>query len=309
MKRYLFFIAPLLILAVLTSCKFDDEEVAYPSSKMLFTYQTFNRQVVVGEGLDLQIGVVFSGYLENKSERIARCQFDPTVIPTSIPAKTQLPASLYANPVGSTFDIVVPKGSLKGYYTMHIDSLAFVSDSRALTGEYVVPVRIVEAIGADQINPDKATTVISLSYLGKQYGKYTYNGTRTSASGSETYKSDPLNANSVRQMITRGANQFLVYADQVGTNDKNKGKVAFLVTVPVHGGGAVTITAAPVADSPLTVTPDGASSYDEASKTFTLRYKYTDGGVEYKAVDYMYFRDRIRDDQGDGRVLYEWRGF
>lgn len=63
MKKFIY----VLVLASmsLTGCQFDDPDVEYPTKSMLFTYQEYNRELVVGEGLKFKLGVVFAG-LEKK---------------------------------------------------------------------------------------------------------------------------------------------------------------------------------------------------------------------------------------------------
>lgn len=290
----------------MTSCGFDKITPEYPTKKVLFTYQTYNRQIVVGEGLMIKVGVVFAGLPASDRDRVVKYVIEPSLITDS--RQSQLPPEYYR------FDdaerIIIPEGQLKGYLPMRIiDSAAFVNDPKALTGEYILPIRITEA-DADQISEGKGYTMISLSYQGRQYGNYTYHGVRTNDSDtSEEYDNSPTNTNSIRQLQTVSANRFRLYADQAGSNDPNKGKVSMILTVPVSGSGNVTIEPDPDYLAETVVTPDGESTYDAATKTFVLKYKYEIDGVTWHAEDTMTFRNRVRDDQGDGRVLYEWRGF
>lgn len=301
MKKFFLIVAPLA--AMLSSCGFDDEEIRYPVTKALFTYQQYNRQLVVGEGLQMQLGVVYSGVLNNTSDKVVKYAIKPEMVPSD---KTALPSNYYH--CGNATDIVVPGGSLKGYMPVVMDSLKFVGDPRSLTGEFVLAVKILSTEGIDQVASDKDSTLISVSYLGKQYGKYTYTGTRTDGTNTETYQNTSTNGNSIRQLITIGPDKFRFYPDQT-SGDPTKGTISFLLQVPVHGGGNVTITPDPDNYPAVSVSADGASTYDESTKTFKLRYKYTVSGTEWKAEDTMVFRSRERDDQGDNRILYEWRGF
>ncbi|MCD8274529.1 MAG: hypothetical protein LUC96_06035, partial [Alistipes sp.] len=67
-KYYMLLLFPLL--TALVSCGFDDEEAEFPVKKVLFTYQKYNRQLVVGEGLQLQVGVVFAGLPKSDRNRV-----------------------------------------------------------------------------------------------------------------------------------------------------------------------------------------------------------------------------------------------
>lgn len=290
----------------LSGCGFGDYDIEYPTKRVLFTYQTYNYQVVVGEGLQLKVGFVFAGLPENDRDRVVKYTVDGSLVTNE--NQIPLPEDMY------TFDnpseIVIPKGSLKAYMPVHLDSAAFVNDPRALTGEFILPVRITEA-DADEISSGKDYTLISLSYQGRQYGNYTYMGKATGSNGQTIeYENQFTATNSIRQLQTVAADRFRVYADQNGTNDPSKGKYSMLITVPIKGGGAVTLEPDPDFLPDIEVTQNGDCTYDEATKTFVLRYKYTDAdGVEWTCEDTMVFRNRVRNDQGDGRVLYEWRGF
>lgn len=303
-KYYILFLLPLLM--SFASCGFDDEEAEFPVKKVLFTYQKYNRQLVVGEGLEMKVGVVFAGLPKSDRDRVVEYVIDPSLVTDS--RQTVLPTDYYK--FDDPSQIIIPKGQLKGYMPVRIDSAKFVNDPKALTGEYILPVRIVKA-DADAITEGKGYTLISVSYQGKQYGNYEYSGVRTNSATQEQqqYANVKTVTNSIRQLQTVGPDTFRVYADQQGTNDPAKGQYSFLITLPVKGSGQVTITKDPDYLPGIEVEADGESTYDADTKTFVLRYKYTQNGVEWKTVDRMTFRNRIRDDQGDGRVLYEWRGF
>ena len=71
MKRFRYcYIISLLLPMAFSSCGFDDYDISYPEKKVLFTYQQYNRQLVVGEGLKLKVGFVFSGLPENDRDRL-----------------------------------------------------------------------------------------------------------------------------------------------------------------------------------------------------------------------------------------------
>jgi hypothetical protein len=292
----------LLSCLAFASCRYDDYEVELPDTSVLFNYQNYNRNLVVGEGLDMEVGVVFAGVLNNKLDRTVRFEIDQSMVPVG---KTLLPASLYT--LGNQSEIVVPKGSLKGYLPMKLDSLAFLADAKALTGEYVFPIKITSVENIDVVNEAKNYMVISVSYFGKQHGNYTYSGTRTGNGETKNYNNVATSTNSVRKLTTVGPTIFRVEADPEGSNDPNKGVCTFLVDIPIYGGGAVTISADPA--SKVAVSPDGTCEYDVTTKTLTLNYKYTVGDVEWKASDRMVFRNRIRDVQSNGLYINEWRGF
>lgn len=304
MKKYTFII--FIMAALFTSCGFEDEEIAFGTTSVYFYNQEYNRNVVVGEGLKVRPGVMFSGLLENNQDRVVSYEVDPSVI--SDASKTELPAEYYT--LGDADKIVVPTGEFQGYLNVVLDSAAFLADPKSLTGEYVLPLRLTGSNDVDSINSAKDYMVISISYWAKQHGNYYYSGRtlRTSLTESDTliYENTSTINESVRELITLGANTLLVKSDATASSkDPGKGKFDFTVEVPTVGGGQITIGSDP--ESSIAVLPNGNSTYDAESHTFYLNYKYTDGDWECEASDTLIFRNRVRDIQADGQGVNEWR--
>ena len=301
MKKFIY----VLVLASmsLTGCQFDDPDVEYPTKSMLFTYQEYNRELVVGEGLKFKLGVVFAGLEKSDRDRVVNYEIDPSLVPSGC---TILPEDYYS--CSDPTSIVVKKGTLKGYMPVVIDSLKFVSDPKSLTGEYVIPFKLVKA-DADQITPGKDYMVLHLKYLAKQFGYYQYSGKISDGEGkAETYGNVSTETTSVRSLTTVAPATLRVNADPYGNADPAKSKkYSLLINVPTSGGGAVTVSPDP--KSAVAVEADGESTYDVATKTFVLKYKFTLDGKTYSVEDRMVFRNRIRDDQGNGVKINEWEGF
>ena len=299
--------AALLMISCLTGCGFDDPVVEYPTKAMYFLNQQYKRDLVVGEGLGFKLGVVFSGLKESDRDRTVKYAIDASLVGTG---QTLLPADYYT--CESEDQLVVKKGTLKGYMPVKIDSAKFLTDPKALTGEYVLPFRIFDP-DADHITEGKDYTVISLKYQAKQFGNYQYSGMRINASGElENYSNSSAETSSVRVLKTIGPDTFRVVPDPFGTHDPAKGVYSFILTVPTLGSGDVVVSADP--ESLVAVAQAGDCKYtidpqDRDKKTFTLNYTYTVNGETYTAYETMVFRNRLRDDQGDGRVINEYMGF
>lgn len=305
MKKYI--LIATILLGVFHSCGFDDEEIVYPYTSVILPYQTYNRNIVVGEGLELNIGVIFSGVLDNKQERTVTYTVDPALV--NIAGQYELPQSYYT--FGDS-EIRVPKGQLKGYLPVKIDSVAFLNDPKSLTGEYILPLRLVSSSNIDSINRAMDYIKLSVSYFAKQHGNYTYSGKITKSDGINNTVTNYTNVSTVtesyRLLKTVGPTKMQVVADKTSTSaDPAKGTYSFIIDVATHGGGEVKITADPA--SAVVISPDGESSYDVATKTFRLNYTYSNGGFTYKVSEELVFRNRIRDVQTDGLYLNEWRGF
>jgi len=302
----------------LNGCKFDDYEVTYPYSSVLFTYQNYVRNIVVGEGLKLNAGIVLAGMMENRSDRVVKYEIDPTLVTDDgllqELGKSVLPPTYYT--LGHPTDIIVPKGQLKGYLPIVMDSVAFLNDPGSLTGEYILPVRLVSSADVDSILPEKSYVRMTISYFGKQYGFYQYSGSIFKIMDGVVYDFNAYSFvwtenESRRSLETAGPTKFRVVADarnradplNILTGTNITGRVTFLIDVPVNGT-SVTIEADP--DSPYEVRSSGASAYDPETRTFHLEYEWTleDESI-CRVIEDLVFRNRIRDDQGNGIYINE----
>ncbi|MDR2149170.1 MAG: DUF1735 domain-containing protein [Tannerella sp.] len=290
----------------ISSCAFDDPEDVYPYTSVSFAYQDYNRNIVVGEGLQLNAGIVFAGRLNNDEDRSVNYVVDPSLL-TDVAGKSILPEAYYR--LGNSSQIVIPRDDFRGYLSIVMDSAAFLSDPKALTGEYVLPLRLVSAAGVDTILPEKSSIRMSISYFGKQHGYYYYSGEMDKIMDGVIYESSAYSyitteTDSRRFIQTAGPTLFRVGADARNPADPAN-SVLFSIGVPITGT-SVTFVSDPA--SPYEVRPSGTSAYDPATRTFHLEYEWTlEDGTVCRVVEDMVFRNRIRDDQGNGIYLNEWR--
>lgn len=305
MKRTIFSILPLAFVLCLTGCGFEEVESAYTHTSVLFTYQNYNRELVVGEGLSFKPGVVFAGLDRSDRDRVVNYEIDPSLVPEG---KTLLPEEYYISDNPSQF--VVKKGDLKGYIRYTLDSAKFVADPKALTGEYVLPFRITSA-DADSITTGKESMVVSLKYLAKQFGNYTYVSKVTNTETGEVLVNENIKGEnaSIRTLTTLKANRLLITGDPKVSGDPARKLSITLTLAPTDAHDVIIGNAA---GATIKAKPNGDSSYDEATKTFTLNYKYSIDDVIYEAQDIMTFRNRIRDRQDSPNsnvYIDEWEGF
>jgi hypothetical protein len=307
MKKYLLIL--FIAATVLNSCEFDDIDVSYGTTSAFFWNQNYNRNVVVGEGLKFKPGIVLSGLVANDKNRVVKYIIDPSLVTGS--TKSILPSKYYT--LGHPTDIVIKAGEFIGYLDVKLDSVAFLSDPKSLTGEYVLPVKLIGSNDVDSINASKNYMLESISYWAKQHGNYYYSGSAVKKTAGTTvstvnYEDFKNTANSIRQLLTVNPTTLKIVADKTAPSiDPAKNKYSFYLSVSSLGGGNVVISSDP--SSTIVVSPNGTSSYDEASKTFTLNYKYKDGANDMEISEKMVFRNRIRDVQADGNGVNEYRGF
>lgn len=303
MKKSIIIFFYVLFFSVFISCTFEDDPLINDYTVVGFPNQTYVRNLVVGEGLQMKVGVVFSGVLQNNLQREVKFIVDPSLIPND---KEELPSDYYT--LGHANTIIIPKGSLDGYLDVKLDSAKFVNDPKSLTGQYVLPLKIVSSSQIDSINAEKSTIIVSVSYFAKQQANYTYNGkmVKTKNSITETiyYKNNPLQNTSFRLLETVGPTRMKLVPDPNGSNDPANDAYSFELEVPIVGG---TVNLLPAEASPINVIPVGESNYDAKNRTFILNYSYTlNDGTVCNATDTMVYRNRIRDVQGNGIYINEW---
>jgi hypothetical protein len=206
--------ATLIIVAILNfSCEFDDKALVYPYTSVLFPYQDYNRNIMIGEGLSFGVGITLAGVIDNNEDRVIQYIIDPSLITES--DKSVFPASYYT--CENTSQMVIPKNSIKGYLRVDLDSALFLGDEKSLTGEYVLPVRLISSSNVDSIVPDLSFIRISISYYARQHGYYTYSGKIIRTKDGNVTNADYSNQSSVtdsrRFLNTVGPDRFRVEAD------------------------------------------------------------------------------------------------
>ncbi|GAB6009920.1 DUF5627 domain-containing protein [Dysgonomonas reticulitermitis] len=106
------------------------------------------------------IGVCVGGFYENNDRNwVINYEVDPSLVPDGYLMRDGailkvLPANYYTlNPTGS---VTIPKGSLNGLIKVQLTD-AFFEDPLAVTGQYVIPLRITDSSNSDNILHGKLT--------------------------------------------------------------------------------------------------------------------------------------------------------
>jgi hypothetical protein len=204
---------------------------------------------------------------------------------------------------------VIPKGKFDGYLSVKIDSAKFLADPKAVTGEYVLPMRILKTPGVvDTIVEAKSFIRISLSYFAKQFGNYQYEGVFDKYMGvvlyySSTYKFITSNGTNVRYFETVDPTTFRMVGDPKNSQDPAN-EVSFLIRLPFN---STVVEILPDPDAPSDIHANGDCYYDPVNRKFYLNYAWTDEeGADCFVVEELAYRNRIYDDQGGGIRINEW---
>jgi len=307
MKNILWIISLFAFLNGFTSCEYPWVDHDYPYTSVYFVNQYYNRNVIIGEGLQIGVGISFSGVVDNKEERTATLAVDPALVIEE--DKSVLPPDYYT--VQNNFKIVIPKGSYSGYLPVTLDSVKFLNDPKAVSGEYVLPMRIVSVSKVDSINEEKDYICISLSYLAKQFGNYQYSGDYFKYFDGVVFSYNAFanlasDNNSFRFLETTGPTTFRMVADARNPEDPAL-NVQFFIHLETRGT-AVTIESAPESTYEVLSTP-GLCNYNPEKRRIHLEYSWIDeNDVVNEVIEDLDFRNRIYDVQSDLRFINEWRG-
>jgi hypothetical protein len=304
----------LVLITLLASCYKDDYINDFDYSAVYFPYQTDVRTLVVGEGMQIQMGAALGGVRENTKDRNVFFTLDNSLITSSILTtmkngdsyiKAAVQSVSQLNPLPGDYftlsnnkNIVIKKGEHSGTVTLSVDSIKFLSDPATLNANYVLPFYIQTA-DADSILSDKRYAVIGIKYENMLFGNYWHGGItiRKDAAGNtidtvKYYTTIPSPESKVWKLTTIAPNQLVTngFSDQMSTKAELK--------LTLNGNN---IAVSSGTGSTFTYAASGSASAFNGERSLQsrfifLRYSYTDAaGRTCLAQDTLTFRNRIRD--------------
>lgn len=303
-----------LLLSIVTVSCYEDYVNDFDYSSVYFAYQTDVRTFIVGEGMQIEVGVALGGVRENTISRNVEFKIDNTLVTPEILAKmktgtvyikdavatvttlTPIPANYFS--LSSPSGIVIKAGQHMGTVVLKADSINFLADAATLTAKYAIPLYIVSA-DADKIVELKRYSVIGLKYENMLYGNYWHGGVTTVKDASENITQTikyptaiPVPDNQTWKMKTVAPNALTINGY---SNALSSSKAEMRITLD---GGNITISS--VTGSTKVIQPDGNSSFNRAKllqdRKIFLNYKFAnaDGTTSY-AQDTLTFRNRLQD--------------
>lgn len=309
MKKYCFLF---IISMILVSC-YDDYVEDYERDGVYFPYQIDTRTFVVGEGMEIRLGVVLGGVRANDRDRTVQYTFDNSLISGETLAAFQggaayiqsavvdvtnlslMPSNYYS--LSDASKIVIKKGEHNGTITVKPDSARFLADPATLTAGYVLPFRITSA-DADSVLQNKDYLVLGLKYENMLFGNYWHGGVTI-------VKDDAGNTiNTINYFTTIPSPDNQAWSLKTtapfslvtnGVSNVTGNKAAFQLTL---NGGKVIIS--PAEGAAYEVLPDGESTFNQAKllqdRKLYLKYKYRNANGNWcHATDTLTFRNRVRD--------------
>lgn len=303
MKKCNIIILVLLVAIAFSSCEqYEDYKTDYKYSTVYFPYQQPLRTVVMGEGLDFEVGVVLGGRRDNQQRETVQYELDISLLAGT--GLRLLPEEYYT--LSDESQMVIPSGSIFGRVTVNLDSSQFVNDSLSYQTTYALPLRITEssvdsvlqgeyneATGEYEVAP-KDYTVVAIKYINPYHGTYYHKGVDYTYNSEDQpvdtsiYSFPNLVNNFTWKLETRGPQT--VMTNGIGGNTSGDGGT-YAMKLNVDG---TDVTLENVADglSDITSVGGNSASYDPENETFYLEYSYTDNqGLRHEVSDTLIFRD------------------
>lgn len=188
MKKIFYYVFAAFAACAMTSCEsgnpeFDDFEY----QTVYFAYQTPLRTVELGKDQEVdltldnqhkvRVTATMGGSYGNKRDIRVKIAVDPTLcqglkFDNGTPVEV-LPSEYYSM---ASNEIVIPAGSILGGVEVQLTD-AFFNDPKALTANYVLPVRMLSIVsGADSIAAGKDYVLYALKYVNKYHAHYLRRG-------------------------------------------------------------------------------------------------------------------------------------
>lgn len=291
----------LILIAMFTSCEYDDFKTDYAYSTVYFANQKLKRTFVEGEINTIKIGTVLGGKRVNDVDEIVEFTLqDTTGFGTT--SYTLLPENYYT--LSSYDEFVIPSGEFMGEISMTIDP-AFFQDTLSLMENYAILFNLTGAT-TDSIYSEKDSLLLVLDFEHHLFGNYYHNG--------QTIRYDALSGEVVETVtyhqeepVTNSENNWSLITTASSTL-KTRGLgwyapsdiTGFLMVV--NDDYSIDILADPDViaqgfDWQVEPVAGAENRYDETKKEFYLNYQFTDvqSGNECQVTDTLIFRNRILD--------------
>lgn len=285
-------ISKLLILAIVAlsavSCYDDFVENEFDYTSVYLPQPTIDRTFIMGEGMQIGVGVVLGGRLKNTEDVEVTFSLDDVIVTDA--GKDILPSNYYelvdseGNPADNK--IIIPAGKTQGFVYVKADSINFLADPVSLGNNYALGFQLDNVVKADSILSGLKTSMITFTYINQLYGNYVQKGQVVKTGTTNETLVYPGGINDVLELTMESPNTLVCngIADLRGADKK--------MNVVVAADNSITIE---TATGGVTIVDDGGSSYNPETREITLNYSFDFNGVSYKATDILEFRNRIVD--------------
>lgn len=281
----------LLLVIVLgaASCSYDDfVENEFEFTSVYLPKAEIDRTFIMGEGMQIGVGVVLGGRLSNTENVEVTFSLDDVLVTDA--GNTVLPSNYYSlvdsegNPADNK--IIIPAGKTQGFVYVKADSINFLADPVSLGNNYALGFRLENVVKADSILDDLKSSVISFSYINQLYGNYIQTGQFEKTNGTTETVVYPGGITDDLELTMVAPNTLVCngIADLRGADKK--------MNIIIADDNSITID---TASGGVAITDDGGSSYNPETRELILNYSFDFNGVSYVAKDVFDFRNRVVD--------------
>jgi BT_3987-like, N-terminal domain len=294
-KNILKTIAEIMILIIIitfsvTSCTYDDfvqDEFSYTA--VYFPKPQIDRTFIMGEGMQIGVGVVLGGRLSNTENVEVTFSLNDDLVTDA--GLTVLPTNYYQLVDAEGNEVVdkitIPAGKVQGFVYVKADSINFLADPVSLGGNYALGFQLDDVVKADSILDGFTSTLITFSYINELYGNYVQKGQFEKTEGATV---ETINyAGGITDIIDLE----MQAPDTLILNGLGEFRSStHIMNVIISSDNSITIKSISGA---VPVTDDGGSFYNPTTHDVTLNYSFEYNSVSYKANDILDFRNRIVD--------------
>lgn len=272
----------ILSIILISACEYEDYQSDYEYSAVYFPKTRIDRSVIVGEYDYIQVGVVLGGKLSNDQEESVTYHLNTDTVLNS--GLTLLPQAYYSieNSLqgrdANTF--YIPAGKFQGMIKITLNDI-FLNDSASLDGGYALGFEL-DQTSVDSVLSTKSITVITFKYLSTADAFYYHSGEVSSGDSTTAYIPKTWD------LTTTGVGENILETDGLGNFTSGEYKCR----LEINNDNSVKIESA---EGGLPITSSGDSRYDPESRSFFLKYSYTDSINQFHSVDTLIFRNRIVD--------------
>jgi hypothetical protein len=265
-----------------SSCeKYEEYMVDYRYSAVYFPHASIDRTVIVGEYMDIGVGIFLGGRIENNAEEWASYMLDPDVL--SGTDYKLLPEKYYS--LDNNEKIIISKGEFNGFATVSINQDLFCADSLALSSTYALGFRLLDT-SVDTILSDMQTTIITFKYINTYDGNYYHKGKAVGFVDGSPVDTMKYPADDFWNLSTFSPNG--VTAPEMGNISGDD----YRMDLVIKPDNSVSIVINPNAGNEV---QSGTGQYYPETRTFILEYSFQHEGKNYQANDTLLFRNRIVD--------------
>ncbi|MEO9570358.1 MAG: DUF1735 domain-containing protein [Polaribacter sp.] len=287
-------LALVVIALSITSCYEDFVENEFDFTSVYLPKETIDRTFIMGEGMQIGVGVVLGGRLDNTEDVEVTFSLDESLLDPG----SALPESYYelvdseGNPANNK--IIIPAGKTQGFVYVKADSIKFLNDPVSLGNNYALGFTLDNVVKADSILANLKSTKITFTYINQLYGNYIQKGQfiKTALDDPSTTEDE---SGAPETIVYPGAVSDVLEFTMVSPNSLVNDGIADLkgsdkkLNIILADDNSISIE---TATGGVTIVDDGSSSYNPETREIKLNYSFEFNFFKYEVTEVLEFRNR-----------------